>query len=108
MTFDALPDGDYRITENAAPAGYIRTDTKLYFTISEGSVTWMNDSGVEINEQPMVSYDSEEKAFTVGNTAGAELPATGGSGTLIYTITGIFLITLAGTLLAARKRKANR
>jgi LPXTG-motif cell wall-anchored protein len=40
--------------------------------------------------------------------AGAELPATGGSGTLIFTITGIFLITLAGTLLVARKRKANR
>lgn len=108
LTFDALPDGDYRITENAAPAGYIRTDTKLYFTISEGSVTWTNDSGTEINEQPMVSYESEEKAFTVGNTPGAELPATGGSGTLIYTITGIFLITLAGTLLVARKRKANR
>ena len=108
LTFDALPDGDYRITENAAPAGYIRTNSELYFTISEGSVTWTNDSGTEINEQPMVSYESEEKAFTVGNTPGAELPATGGSGTLIYTITGIFLITLAGTLLVARKRKANR
>ena len=46
--------------------------------------------------------------FTIGNTPGVELPSTGGSGTLTYTLTGIFLITLAGVLLVSRKRKANR
>ena len=41
-------------------------------------------------------------------TAGVELPATGGPGTLIYTVAGLMLITLAGVLLVARKRKANQ
>ncbi len=41
-------------------------------------------------------------------TAGVELPATGGSGTLIYTVAGMGLIVLAGMLLVSRKRKYNR
>ena len=55
-----------------------------------------------------VTAAGENVTFMNTYVAGVELPATGGSGTLIYTITGIFLITLAGALLVARKRKANR
>jgi len=36
-----------------------------------------------------------------------ELPSTGGSGTLIYTVAGLALITLAGVLLITRKRRNN-
>ena len=46
--------------------------------------------------------------ITIGNTPGAELPATGGSGTMIYTIAGLSLVLLAGALMVSRKRKFNR
>ena len=114
LTFTKLPDGTYRITETKAPDGYYNTNILVYFTISDGTVKWVDEDGTELTEQTKyVTYNAkggtgEIAQFTIGNTPGAELPATGGSGTLIYTITGIFLITLAGTLLVARKRKANR
>ena len=47
-------------------------------------------------------------AFTNTYTAGVELPSTGGSGTLVYTIAGLALVTLAGALLISRKRKFNK
>jgi len=57
-----------------------------------------------------VTYEKTEGKlgqFTIKNKAGVELPATGGSGTLIYTIAGMALIVLAGVLLVSRrKRKA--
>ena len=38
-------------------------------------------------------------------TAGTPLPSTGGSGTLIYTIVGAFLIAVAGVLLVSRRKR---
>ena len=41
-------------------------------------------------------------------TARVELPATGGPGTMIYTVAGLMLITLAGVLMISRRKKYNR
>lgn len=104
-----ITDGVYQILEVSPPAGYLMLATPIEFTVDGGDITEVTP------EDETVTYvkDETENADAVGtmtikNTAGAELPATGGSGTLIYTITGIFLIMLAGTLLVVRKRKANR
>ena len=101
-----LTDGTYRLTETKAPAGYILLSSPLTFVVEEGVITSDNRDGTTFIYTE--KNDSAPDTYKIKNTPGAELPATGGSGTLIYTITGIFLITLAGTLLAARKRKANR
>ena len=47
-------------------------------------------------------------AITNDYTAGVELPATGGPGTMIYTVAGLMLITLAGVLMINRRKKYNR
>ncbi len=101
-----LTDGTYRLTETKAPAGYILLSSPLTFVVEEGVITSDNRDGTTFIYTE--KNDSAPDTYKIKNTPGAELPATGGSGTLIYTITGIFLITLAGTLLVARKRKANR
>jgi len=45
-------------------------------------------------------------AFTNTYTKpGAELPSTGGSGTVIYTIAGMAMIVLAGVLLVSRRKR---
>ncbi len=52
---------------------------------------------------------SAPATFTVGNTPGVELPATGGPGTALYTVTGLTL-TLGAALwliLSRRKREQN-
>ena len=54
------------------------------------------------------SKPAEPATFTVGNTPGVELPATGGPGTLIFTFFGLALMILAGVLMISRKRKTNR
>ena len=53
-----------------------------------------------------VSFDSDTKTYTltVTNNAGVELPATGGEGTLIFSVLGTILI-LSSTLLILAKRK---
>ena len=103
-TIDGLPTGtEVTFTEEGyGVAGYNWTGT---VNGEQGTSGKAAVAKVEENEE---LPDTAKVNFVNAYVAGAELPATGGSGTLIYTITGIFLITLAGTLLAARKRKANR
>ncbi len=105
LRFENLQDGQYRITETKAPAGYYNGNIVIYFRIENGVVTWTDSSGNVITEQTYVGYDSESKTFIVGNTPGAELPATGGPGTLAYILGGLALVLLAGALLVFRKRR---
>lgn len=106
-TFNDLTDGTYQLNEEVVPAGYNSINGPITFTITNGEVVepdaWKAEGSL-VKYKPIDSADT----IVIGNTPGVELPSTGGSGTLIYTLTGIFLITLAGTLLVARKRKANR
>jgi len=54
--------------------------------------------------------NSDGAKITIINTEvpGVELPATGGSGTVIYTVSGLVLALLAGVILLSRKRKYGR
>ena len=104
-TLSGLTDGDYKIMEVTPPAGYLMLTSAITFTVNGGEVKNI------LPEGGMVTYAKEEGQetgrLTIGNTAGVELPATGGSGTLIYTVAGMALIVLAGVLLVSRrKRKA--
>ena len=59
-----------------------------------------------------IAYDHNETedsaivTYEIRNDAGARLPATGGPGTTLYTVTGIGLITLAAFLLWKKERSA--
>lgn len=103
ITLSGITDGEYEIEEISAPAGFLRTNVLIHFTVRDGV---FDDPGVD---GKVVKYtqktDSTDTTFQIANTPGAELPATGGSGTLIYTISGLALITLAGVVLISRKRK---
>ena len=107
LKYEKLPNGRYKIEETLVPKGYI-TQQKiiLYFTVSSGSVvTWTDSEGVEISAQNMIEYESSNKTFTVGNEPGAALPNSGGSGTGLFRIPGLFLAGLAGALLVRRRRR---
>ena len=85
--------------------------------LSEPVVITVNASGVTYNQsgssQSMsnegVIHQKETDPYTliVTNSAGYELPSTGGPGTRAYTILGSILILGAGVLLWRRRRTIN-
>ena len=103
-TIDYMPVGtEVTFTEDAEGcrvAGYIWSST---VSVNDGQATDGVVFGTATVDADKINY------VTITNTyvAGVELPATGGSGTLIYTVAGMALIVLASVLLVSRrKRKA--
>ncbi|MBR0227282.1 MAG: Cna B-type domain-containing protein [Clostridia bacterium] len=126
ITFTNLTNGRYKIVETQAPAGYNMMTSPIFFTITAGAVTWTNEAGTAISYQEKVTYTAARAAvaddpstpedetseatpatFTVGNTPGVELPATGGPGTAMYTVSGLALTLGALWMLLRRKREQN-
>lgn len=109
LSFGNLTAGTYRLEETYIPAGYSRTGTGryIYFTVAGGAVT--RQDGAEypdaiLNSDATVTYASNQ--YTVGNTPGARLPATGGMGTELIYATGVGLLLLAviGWVLREKRR----
>ena len=104
-TMDGLPIGTEIIFEET---GYNMDGYNWYGTVTNQVTEEGTMKGKAVVSSEETLPDTAKVIFTNTYTAGVELPATGGSGTLIYTIAGLMLITLAGVLLAVRKRKANQ
>ena len=98
---NGLPLGTYTITEtNAGKDGYIwnpsvKIGTAAAQNGNSGTVTVATGQNVVIE-------------VTNDYTPGVELPATGGTGTTLYTFLGLMLILLAGGLLVISKRRSSR
>ena len=94
-----LPDGTYELTEITAPGGYNLLTKKISFTITNGQLIGETEEGV-------VTFDSEKKNVTIYNTAGIQLPETGGMGTLMTTMSGMALMLIAlGYLILVKRRE---
>ena len=98
-TIDGLPVGtDVTFTEEGgAIDGYyciatvkVNTGDTVKGTAGTARVSDIDDNIVE---------------FVNTYSAGTELPATGGSGTLVYTACGLVLILIAGALLISRRKR---
>lgn len=88
---EGLKAGEYVLVETAAPAGYQVDDTPIAATVIAGSIAEVDAIYIP-NEQ--------EPAF--------ELPLTGASGTLAFTIIGLALIAVgAGGYAISRKQRTN-
>ena len=95
--------GTYTLTETQAPDGYqIIGDGNTTFTVSPGLVTVAvaETELIEGEEIPSVVF-----IIKIQNSAGVELPSTGGPGTSLIHLLGIMLTGLAGTGLVMRKRR---
>ena len=84
VVIDGLDAGTYTLTETKAPEGYVKSDTPLTIVIP----------------------DDADETFTVNvNFANSQIPHTGGTGTLMFTIGGIALMGTAGLLLVVSRKK---
>lgn len=81
---DGLDAGTYVLTETEAPDGYVKSDTPLTIVIP-------NDA----NSENVVNV----------KFANSQIPHTGGTGTLMFTIGGVVIIAMAGVLLLASRKK---
>ncbi|GEM_PF-2515713 len=108
FTVQGLPDGTYYMHEEVVPDGYNKPAQDVEIKIKDGIVTGVNNSGdnsiQEVPAEGVTGY-----SINIINTAGYELPATGGIGTQLYTFGGLLLITaplLYGCV--ARRRRERR
>ena len=99
ITLTHLSDGSYELTEITAPGGYNLLTKKIEFTITNGQLSGTDETNV-------VKFDSTAKTVTIYNTAGIELPETGGMGTLMTTMSGMALMLIAlGYLILVKRRE---
>lgn len=93
-TFAGLEKGTYTLKETVAPNGYNLNTTEYTVTIGDnGAIT------------TSAQYDATLKGVKIGDTP-VVMPATGGNGTMIFTIVGASLIACAGILFIILKKRA--
>ncbi len=85
----------YYLKEVTAPDGYNLLSAPITFKISNGTITSVGGDGAS----------SSGLTLTVTNYAGAMLPNTGGSGTILYTLAGLLLMGGAAYLLYRNTRR---
>ncbi|MDD6519322.1 MAG: SpaA isopeptide-forming pilin-related protein [Oribacterium sp.] len=95
-----IKDGTYQIREITAPAGYNLLTEPISFVIENGLLK-QSETASEV-----VTLDPANKTVTIYNTAGIELPETGGMGTLMTTMSGMALMLIAlGYLILVKRRE---
>ena len=97
--------GTYYLVETEAPGGYNSLPGPVKITVTEtnGTLTLTAEiAGVTVGGDKLQKDNDGVWKLKVQNTAGYELPSSGGPGTRIFTILGSILILGAGILLWSR------
>lgn len=126
VSFKGIPGGWYEVKETKTPTGYVIVGNSTFYVkianrkavmLEKGTgapETWsdistpaaMGDSNILQYEPATTGQNAAPATVTVGNNAGAELPSTGGPGTVGLTALGLFL--LASSLALLRRRHQAR
>ena len=108
--------GRYRLTEKEAPDGYIILNNHVFFEVYKEGTT-LKARLTDENGEPVTSPTDDASIdgpgsgeiptyiITVSNTPGQELPMTGGSGTMHYTLGGLMLIIISALICAFKMRR---
>ena len=107
VTIGKLIEGTYILRETKAPDGYNLGDD-ITIVVTENKVIFTQQGN---QKDGTASGDGFTYTLTITNSAGQELPMTGGSGTLPYTLGGLLLICAAalmyGFIMRRRGRRLN-
>lgn len=101
-----LQAGVYILEETKAPDGYNLLSEPIRITVSNGVVTVNNTSGA--NPNSVEKREDGTYTITISNSAGHQLPNTGGSGTLFYTFSGLAIIAICLMTGFSMRRKQER
>ena len=104
LALGQLTCGDYILVERDAPDGYNLLDSTIALHVEKDKISVIQGSSQRNDTTP---DDDDFDAF-ITNTSGVELPHTGGSGTLPYTLGGLALICAAAMMYGFRMRRRER
>ena len=106
VTIIGLDSGTYYLEETVAPDGYNKLADKIEVTIRASYVD--EESTVTVSgtndEYDLVNYTNN--LVTITNITGAELPSTGGMGTVLFLTIGSLMVLGFGVLLVTKLRMA--
>ena len=109
VSFPGLGEGEYTITETAAPNGYNKLKDDITLKIT---ATLSDTDGCEwsasVTPTAKVSVDNDTTLieFDVENHQGTTLPTTGGIGTKLFYILGSLLVIGSAVVFVTKKRMA--
>ena len=116
-----LEFGYYEAVETDFPKGYIRSDQKPMFLVRVNPETHIREAvlvhssgenigepidGNRIENLAKIENEIEGAILTYGNTPGASLPNTGGTGPKLFYLIGCSLMLLAGAGIVMKRRRA--
>jgi len=109
FSFEGLDDGEYKLVETAAPAGYNKIEDQVFNIVADhkdGTLELISLNGVRVSGTIELSHDvaTGTLSTTIVNEKGATLPSTGGIGTTIFYVLGGVLACGAVVLLITQKR----
>ena len=110
-TYVELPvnNAAYTLTETKAPDGYNMMTGNVAFTVTTEGVSGTGAGYTVVSGTETIgSVDVTVYTIKVQNSAGVELPHTGGSGTLLYTLSGLMLILASAMMYGFRMRRGER
>ena len=108
LKLGVLSAGTYYLVETSAPDGYNKLADAAVLKVEDGKITvWQN---TESTAQPRIDTTPADTTYDayITNDQGVELPNTGGSGTLPYTLGGIALLAFAASMYGFRMRRRER
>ena len=98
----------YLIQEDEAPAGYMPLEGGIEIKVEpeDGDIKLTVKIGDKELDTNHIRRDTETglRTIEIQNTAGVELPVTGGIGTTIFYIFGSLLVVGCGIMLVSRRR----
>lgn len=104
FTFTGLEPGEYELTETNAPDGYTLLSGEITITISDtGQVQVTGNNISEIDSDLTGGPVNNTITFSVTNKKKVPLPATGGSGTMMFVTIGVLALTATGLYFLKRK-----
>lgn len=97
IVLKGLDQGTYYLKETVAPEGYNILTTPVEVVIASNTTD-------DVTLTKTVNGSEDDATVRVLNNTGAELPSTGGTGTVIFVTVGSILVLAMGVLLVVRKR----
>lgn len=114
LQVNGISTGQYILKETKAPDGYVIPNGEITITLIDNEPDGVLDEGSGITKTGSIQVgDTVQKnditlEFTVINGKGFDLPVTGGSGTLLFTVLGLALMGGAAAVVIAMRRKERK
>ena len=109
FVWQGVDDGHYRITETVTPPGYNTIEPFEFDIYAEHETVSQTPALISVTGDPFVPTAENIGILhtEIENHSGAQLPETGGIGTVIFYAVGGLLVLVAGLILVVRRRSEN-